>query len=148
LKHEAKLVDHLSKEIITQTNNLMIFRSRINFAVFIGPFVLLGSMLYSGHGLPRVEHQWLLLTIIVLSYLTMGWTCASIEIHIWKQCNRWRALIADLADEKITTVTPENLEFKEKLRLGYLVVYFVMAAAFICVLIVASRIVPQSSVSP
>jgi hypothetical protein len=46
-----------------------------------------------------------------------------------------------LADEKISTVTPQNLEFKEKLRLGYLVVYFVMAAAFVCVLIVASRIV-------
>jgi len=54
MAHEEKLIDYLSKEIETQTNSLMAFRERVNFAVFIGPFVLLGATLY-GKGIPRIN---------------------------------------------------------------------------------------------
>lgn len=132
------LINHLSKEIVTQTNGLMTFRARINFAVFVGPFVLLGSLLYGSRFFPQVTNKWVLVIsvlIIVLSYLTMGWVCASIEIHVWRQCNRWRNLIADLSSGAIDKVTPGELRFDHKLRLGYMVVYSVMAVAFVCVLL-------------
>ena len=137
MNHAPKLIDHLSKEIIAQTNNLMTFRARINFAVFIGPFVLLGSLLYSSKFLQGIRNWWVFsiaLLFLILSYLTMGWACASIEIHVWRQCNKWRALIAQISSGT-TSVTPEQLEFKHKLRLGYWVVYGAMTLAFICVLI-------------
>lgn len=140
--HGAKLIDYLSKEIVAQNNNLMTFRARINFAVFIGPFVLLGSLLYSGKYFVGVRNWWILsitLVVLILSYLTMGWACASIEIHVWKQCNKWRALIARISSGT-TAVTADELEFKHKLRLGYWVVYGAMTLAFICVLLIISQL--------
>jgi hypothetical protein len=47
MTHEDALIDHLSREIETHTKNMMTFRARINFAVFVGPFVLLGSIMVS-----------------------------------------------------------------------------------------------------
>lgn len=85
---EEKMVDYLSKEIETQTNNLMSFRERINFAVFIGPFVLLGATLY-GNGIPHIRCYAftqrakigiaVALLGVVLSYLTMGIACSLIR---------------------------------------------------------------------
>src|SRR5690349_24087169 len=105
MAHEEKLIEYLSKEIETQTNNLMSFRERINFAVFIGPFVLLGATLY-GKGLSHVNWAgmslvaWIVLAIsfvgVILSYLTMGVACSLIEVHIWQQCNKWRERIAEI----------------------------------------------------
>ena len=142
MAHEAELIEYLSKEIETQTNNLMTFRARINFAVFIGPFVLLGSLLYSAKHLQSIGNWWIFVTafvFLVLSYLTMGWACASIEIHVWRQCNKWRTLIAEISGGR-TEVTPEQLEFQQKLRLGYWVVYGAMTLAFISVLTLISQI--------
>jgi hypothetical protein len=142
---EAKLLDHLSREIVSQTKDLMTFRARINFAVFIGPFVLLGSLLYGGKWAQTTIMNWWIFgaafLFLILSYLTMGWACASIEIHVWKQCNKWRSLIADVSSGKrpLSEVTPQHLEFKEKLRLGYWVVYGAMTLAFICALVMISQ---------
>lgn len=139
MAHEKKLIDYLSKEIETQTNNLMTFRERINFAVFIGPFVLLGATLY-GKGIPRVNwgaittKAWFGLTLsfagVLLSYLTMGVACSLVEVHIWRQCNKWRARIAEISSGDSNGFTPEQLEFPERLRRGSLWVYLSMIIAF------------------
>lgn len=81
MAHEDKLIEYLSKEIETSTKNLIAFRERINFAVFVGPFVLLGATL-AGKGIPRINLDvmpfnakiWLLLlfVVVILSYLTLG----------------------------------------------------------------------------
>jgi len=141
MEHEEKLIDYLSKEIETQTNNLMAFRERINFAVFIGPFVLLGATLY-GKGIPRLHLSALDLTArvelvltfvgVILSYLTMGIACSLIEVHIWEQCNKWRARIAEISCGRETGCTLEELEFKERLKRGYRTVYGAMIVAFGC----------------
>jgi|SRR5438445_9521463 len=137
MEHEEKLIDYLSKEIETQTNNLMAFRERINFAVFIGSF----ATLY-GKGIPRLHLSELDLTArvelvltfvgVILSYLTMGIACSLIEVHIWKQCNKWRARIAEISCGRETGFTLEELEFKERLKRGYRTVYGAMIVAFGC----------------
>ena len=139
MAHEEKLIDYLSKEIETQTNNLMTFRERINFAVFIGPFVLLGATLY-GKGIPHINwgevgsKTWILLIVsflgVILSYLTMGIACSLIEVHIWQQCNKWRARIANISSGHDTGFIPKQLEFHHRLRRGYLWVYGAMIVAF------------------
>jgi hypothetical protein len=139
MAQEDKLIDYLSKEIETQTNNLMTFRERINFAVFIGPFVLLGATLY-GKGLPYVHwgaitgKAWTGLTLsfvgLVLSYLTMGIACSLIEVHIWKQCNKWRERIAEISSGHNTGFTLEQLKFEHRIKRGYLWVYLAMIIAF------------------
>jgi hypothetical protein len=137
--HEKKLIGYLSKEIEAHTNNLMTFRERINFAVFIGPFVLLGALLYSNKHVVGIKHWWvflLALVVMVLSYLTMSRACARIEIQIWDQCNRWRGLIAEISKGNTERVTPDEFKFKHDVGFGYWVVYLAMTVAFGCVLVI------------
>lgn len=141
MAHEEKVIEYLTREIETQTANLMTFRQRINFAVFIGPFVLLGATLY-GKGIPRVHLGAMnrlalaLLVIsfvgIILSYLTMGIACAYIERHMWNQCNKWRDRIAQISRGHNTGFTLKELNFHEYLKYGYLWVYGAMIVAFVC----------------
>lgn len=144
MAQEDKLIDYLSKEIETQTNNLMTFRARINLAVFVGPFVLMGSLVFR-NDIPRGIHLWSVRTLIpatvlALIYLTLGWVCCSIETQIWRQCNIWRELIAELSSGN-GSVKPGQLEFGyPKLRRAYLVVYSAMILAFVCVGILISQV--------
>src|SRR2546428_8205040 len=138
---EEKLIDYLSKEIETQTNSLMAFRERVNFAVFIGPFVLLGATLY-GKGIPRINWSgvtraaWIGLVLsflgVICSYLTMGIACSLIEVHIWQQCNTCHGLIAEISQGNMTEFQADQVVFKERLRRGYLWVYGAMIVAFTC----------------
>jgi len=144
MAHEAELIDYLSKEIETQTTSLMTFRARINLAVFVGPFVLMASLVFR-NDIPRGFHLWSVKTltpaiVLALIYLTLGWVCCSIETQIWRQCNIWRKLIAELSSGK-DSVKPGQLDFVyPKLRLAYLVVYSAMILAFVCVGILISQV--------
>jgi len=139
MAHEHKLIEHLSKEIETHTNNLMTFRARVSFAALVGPFVLLGSLLFAAKRIPSASNGRIIiggLIVMALCYLTMGWSAASIERHTWRQCNVWRRLIAKMTSNNTEGVSPEELEFNEKLRLGYLVTYGAMVLAFGCVILI------------
>jgi hypothetical protein len=133
---QQKLIEHLSKEIETHTNNLMLFRSRISFAGLFGPFFLLGSILVATHQVPgatvpSTSKSWLIAGgLLLLSYLTLAWAGASVERHVWRQCNLWRELIADIVSGKVTEVTAKQLRFEENLRLGYLFCFGAMGLAF------------------
>lgn len=136
---QDEMIEYLSKEIETHTNSLMAFRERINFAVFIGPFALLGAMLYL-KGFPHVNwggitlKAWLgialSLVAVILSYLTMGIACYRIEAHIWDQCNEWRERIAEISRGDRRGFAPNELKFTHDLKTGYLLVYSVMIVAF------------------
>ena len=156
MAHEDKLIDHLSREIKTNTNNLMTFRSRVNLSVFLGPFVLLGSLLIATKGVPRVmAFDRLTVAAYVglgISYFVMGWACARIEAHMWRQCNAWRRLIARVTSDSTTKISEADLTFDEiytrtflgrrvsSLKLGYLVVYLAMILAFVSAMRIVSQI--------
>lgn len=144
MAYEDKLIEYLSKEIETHTNNLMTFRARINMAIFVGPFVLLGSLLIAAKGVPRniSINAWTVLSGvgITISYLTIGVVCAKIESHIWRQCNTWRHLIARVASQGNVGFTEEDFTFKGSLRKGYAVAYSAMILAFLCAMQIISRI--------
>jgi hypothetical protein len=42
---KGPLIEYLSAEISTLATNTMTFRSRITFSIFIGPFLILGSLI-------------------------------------------------------------------------------------------------------
>jgi len=155
MEYGEKLIDYLSKEIETQSKNLMAFRERINFTVFVGPFVLLGAMLYGGilrlnwGGLPLSAKLGFgsSLLLALLSYLTMGIACSKIEKHMWDQCNIWRARIADISSGSKKAFTLDDLRFEERLNRGYLLVYIAMVIAFVSaialVLILQAYAIPK-----
>lgn len=154
--NEDKLIDYLTKEIETQSKNLMAFRERINFAVFVGPFVLLGAMLYGGI-IPRINFGGLTgnakiglavcLFFALLCYLFMGIACLQIEKHMWDQCNIWRERIAEICSGRNEPFTIKDLGFKEHLTRGYLLVYLVLIIAFASaisvVLILQPYVIPK-----
>lgn len=45
-----EVIQYLSKEIETVTNNMMVFRTKIAFAVLVGPFLILVSFVVSARG--------------------------------------------------------------------------------------------------
>lgn len=144
-QEKEKMIDYLSKEIEVQNKNMMTFRTRANLPVFLGPFVLLGSVVIAEKRVPHSLHlDALSITAIVglaASYLLMGLAAARIELSMSRQCNRWRNLIV-----AIVSGTPDKkdiergLEFNPTGYLGYAAVYSAMFAAFICALLIILRL--------
>ena len=60
----------------------------------------------------------------------MGIACSLIEVHIWKQCNKWRERIADISSGHHAGFTVEQLEFEHRIKRGYIWVYLAMIIAF------------------
>jgi hypothetical protein len=139
MSFEKELIEYLSKEIETHTNNLMTFRSRISFAGLFGPFLLLGSVLVAtkhipGQVAPVSGNKWIVAgSGLVLSYVALAWAGAAVEKHVWRQCNVWRGLIAQLSQGERVSLTENELKFKERLRLGYVFCFVAMSLAFVCV---------------
>lgn len=137
MAYEKELIEYLSKEIETHTNSLMTFRSRISFAGLFGPFLLLGSLLIAtkhvpGTTVPATGYKWLVAGGgLFLSYLALAWSGATVEKHVWRQCNVWRGLIAEIAQGEPVRLTAKHLKFEEHLRLGYLFCFGAMSLAFV-----------------
>jgi hypothetical protein len=121
----------------------MTFRTRANLPVFLGPFVLLGSVVAS-KGVPSgiTVNGWTYFYFagLALSYVAMGVSAAGIESQIWNQCNKWRGLIANATSQSPVGVTKEDLKFDNKLNRGYLVVYLAMLGAFVFALLIVLRL--------
>ena len=127
---ELKLIEHLSKEVETHTNNLMTFRARVSFAALVGPFILLGLVAakrISGYSNGKAIAGGL--GVMALCYLAIGVAAGRIERHVWRQCNAWRSLIAEIA-RGTEGITAQQLEFSERLLMAYFIIYSAMILAF------------------
>ena len=135
---ESEIIKHLTKEIETQINNMMLFRSRVSLSIYLGPFFILGSYVVAKDGnLVRPDLTcffWGWLAVLVLCYITLGIIGGLIERHSWLQCNKWRELIVELQSENPPNLKgDQRLTFPEKLRLGYFLVYFLMIFSFLSI---------------
>jgi hypothetical protein len=142
----GKLIDHISKEIEAQTNNMMAFRTRAILPVFLGPFILLSSVVITAKGIP-LAITFDRLTVgafigLAVSYLVLGLSAAGIEWQMWEQCNTWRDLIVKLVCDSGTTEAEVRraLTFKPKLFRGYLAMYSAMFLAFVCAIIIVLQV--------
>ena len=123
----------------------MVFRSRIAFAVFFGPFVILGSFVVATKGLPTSLNLdlwfWLVLVIGCGCFVTLAYICSRIEKEAWRQCNQWRKLIARLHDNPSSKITEEENEWEERnLKVIYIVAYCLLLTTFICAIFIISRV--------
>jgi hypothetical protein len=145
MANEAEIIKHLSKEIETQTNCMAQFRSRVNFTIYIGPFLLLGALIIKKDG-PLANFSAILdatwaLALLAVAFLGQGFFCGLIEHHSWQQCNRWRELIADLRTSPSSEIIPAvKITFKERLKLCYLAVYALLAVEFVAIVAILSSL--------
>jgi len=142
---EAEIINHLTKEIETQINNMMTFRTRANLTIYIGPFVILGSYVIATKGeLGDVNPNavaYVSMIALGVCFILLGTCSALIERQSWHQCNRWRELIAESqAATPPDMRTDSRFVYKEHLLKSYLVVYALLFIAFISVLILLFNI--------
>lgn len=158
------VIAYLSKEIETTTNNLMTFRTKIAFAVLIGPFLVLGSFLVYVKGIPFSLEPgpigWLAIGFEGGCFLIIAYVCARIEGDGWRQCNEWRQAIAALHKDPSLpleeAMPPRNVKRprwnwkywillrnwleERKLKCAYLVAYFLIFASLVVVVFIVSKV--------
>lgn len=143
MKLEQEILDHLSKEIITNTEQLMTFRTRVAFTPWIGPFVVVGAYLVATKETPISPHWDALggglLAIAAFLFVGLGWVLAEVERHTWDQCNKWRNLIARLHAGLEKPLQPEDLRFEHSVRLGYCLAALLILMIFFTVIWAAAR---------
>ncbi len=134
---ENSLAEHLSAEITAYTEYLATFRSRIAFAVLIGPFALLGSYIVSkGSGtvnLSQLPISSVVFAILaVICYLGLGYYGAELDSHVTNQCNKWRRQIIKCS--KGQPVDESEVLFEHRSKASYLVgiVLFLGGFLFLC----------------
>ena len=127
------IVEHLSREIATNTQQMMVFRTRVCFTAWIGPFLVAAAYLASApDGANLVVFPWLFPFGAVL-FIVLGYALGHIERHIWIQCNKWRTAISQLHQGDEAKLQAGAFTFIDQVRLGYLVVAVLMLAVFSCV---------------
>lgn len=143
LQRPDKLIDHLSREIETHTKALMEFRTKINFTLFIGPFIVLGSYLVATKDFHIVFYYdvFSLLPAILLSisWIALGVAAARVEKHIWDQYNQWRILILHLQSPDPPKIVEKDIVFEHNLRKAYLRVYFFLLVGFVSTVILLAN---------
>lgn len=152
MSNTDKVIEHLSKEISTHMETLMTFRTRIAFAFFVGPYVLLGSYIVAKDGDASVSFDTLAGVALLFgffAYLAVGLICARIETNSWDQVNACRAEIKRLgamaerlqpeATSGTTGNKPTAYYAPQKLMWAYGSAYLLMYALFICATVLLTR---------
>ncbi|WP_417374549.1 hypothetical protein [Gimesia maris] len=118
LDENKELINLLSNEILKYSELNVTFRTRIAFAFWIGPFVVLGALLIAAKdGAEFVifeinSYAFYLFVGIVISYLAMGFLGGMIERANYSYCDRLRKIIQELS------LHPVSSNILEKYRFG------------------------------
>lgn len=148
------VVQHLSKEIETTTNNMMAFRTRIGFGLLVGPFLLLGSLIVAAKGQPMATnlkwYAWPALLVVIVCYLGIAYIASKIEAQAWAQCDKWRKLIGELCKTPSRELDETILESKpfwrvwvlhrewNGIKTGYMVGYLLLFVAVIAAVFIVN----------
>src|SRR5579864_9020945 len=118
----AELVKHISAEITTHAQYLNTLRSRMGFTVLLGPFLVLGSVVFATKSIafawPSGRLPWAFLALAVLCYLGLGLYGSRLDEHGTDQCNAWRKTILSVVNnEPLTNI---KLDFPHRQKSAYL----------------------------
>lgn len=148
--NKEKIIDHLTKEIEVVTTNMITHRIRGAFVVWIGPFILLGSLIVATKGNFQLKtDDWDSMNIVIRVacgiYIVLGIIGGFIEWQVWSQCDKWRKSISKIAANKIKNECEmyEALTFK-RLRLAVIPAYFfvfcLILASFWCIAYISAHV--------
>jgi hypothetical protein len=139
-----EVVQHLTKEIETQINNVTVWRSRVSLSVFLGPFIILGSLIVGLKGSHiswnKDWHSVLAIIVICACFILLGLMSAVVDDHVWDQCNKWRGIIARLQKDPNSTVEEEDLLFHHKVKSTYIATYSILLLSFLSAVVIVSHL--------
>jgi len=136
--NSKEIIKALSEEITKGSDRIIAFRNRVAFLTWIGPIVVLGSVVVAAKGnLPiRVVNVWGTVIpgiIIVVCYLGLGVVAAKIEKHAWNHVNSVRNILLSLA-------TDDSYEWKISDYRDNINRRIVMAYSLACVLVITAAV--------
>jgi hypothetical protein len=137
-----EVIQYLSKEIETTTNNMMAFRTKVSFTLLFGPFVILGVIASKGLVI-SLQMDWVAWIAVggdAICFLALAFIYSIIEQHAWDKCNDWRLLIADLHKNPALALEPTKLELKYRARILYILIYSLLFLSFLAATIILVRI--------
>jgi len=141
-KHE-ELIKHLSKEVEMHGSHLMIFRSRVVFAVLAAPFIFMSPFLIAPMGTFTTEAIFsrgpIVASCVAAAFLYMcfGVICFKCDRGMGEQCNKWRSLIIDLSQEKdITTLDEKHFLHEPRSSIVYTTGFLVIVLMFVCIMLI------------
>jgi hypothetical protein len=147
-EHNKKLIEHLSSEIETHTKALMDFRTKINFTLFISPFIVLGACILAVKDLHVVInynlHFIIAVTCLIFSWIALGVAAGRFEKHIWDQCNHWRKIIFRLQSPSSPIVTEKDIIFEHSIIKSYVWVHCILLIGFGAAVFILFTNTPQS----
>jgi hypothetical protein len=146
------VIEQLAKEIQAAADSVLSLRTRTAFTIWIGPYVVLGSIVVATKGGFTLDvHSRLFpigLVIAVGCYLVLGYLAGRIERFSLERSNQWRKCIIAVAETG--TVDPTLYLDKVLPTLivrSYLLVFVVLLACFFGVATLVSTIQPRPEVS-
>jgi hypothetical protein len=164
MEHLSKeVIEYLSKEIATTTTNMMVYRTKIAFAVYLGPFIILIAVVTKGVTFSLRLDSIAIAAIFInfLCFLTLAYMNARVERQAWLQCNKWRAVIARLHNNPSMDLTrddlfdnlygddPNDRLFKKwTSQLAYIATYAVLVVSFIMSIVIIARFRAPESPTP
>jgi len=154
----AAMIEYLSKEIETMSNNTMQSRSKISFSLWAGPFFLLGTLIVGsekgGFGLQDPgTTAWIVIGLASLLFFGgIAFIVGHIEHGAWDKCNQWRHCIVDLQlnkeipEEKFKELV-EYKEITQKVTIAYLLVFAISFLMFVAVIYFIAHLMNFSRVA-
>lgn len=149
--YEKELIDHLSKEIVCQSELMMTFRTRVSFVIWLGPFIVVGALLVATKEVPSTFDPgalgWACLGGAAALYFALGVVLQRIETHTWDQCNVWRQAIVGINAGLSAPLSEDRLVFRHNLKQGYWYVALVILMIFILLSAGAWQVVHRATPS-
>ncbi len=151
-RHEKQMMDkileHLSNEIQKLMENTMTFRTRVAFIGWIGPFLLLSSVVVSTKGIFTVPCKdkwfWFALAGSAGCYLALGYIGGLIEKQAWVRCDALRQRILRYSKlpstESIQEDDLNDMFISRSVRCGYMSGFAIVLVSLVGVSIAISRI--------
>lgn len=141
------VIKHLSDDIINRYNNTIVFRTRIAFVIWIGPFIILSSFIVATKGNFTLDFKdwvvWVCIFIFVTCYLILGRFACGIEQGAWDRCDKYRELIFKIGkQDNLNDITPAD--YKDNLTWQLPTIYFwafsVIMISFLSITLLATKL--------
>jgi hypothetical protein len=148
-----EIIAYLSKEIETVTHDMMLFRSKITLSVLLGPFLILGTLVYAAKGVPFSRRlgvaEVIAVVFVCACYFAIAYVAGRIEEDGWRQCNVWRKLISELQSDPTASMNERNVR-KDKaevdpvnwMKWSYLIAFALLLFSFFGSLFIILRVWP------
>ena len=134
------VIKALSDEITKGCDRVMAFRNRVAFLTWVGPIIILGSVVIAAKGnLPlravNVGYVWIFGLFAAGCYIVLGYIAAQIERQAWTHINQLREILHGLATDDAyewkSDKYCDNINKDKRLTRAYL-------AACVCVIFAAA----------